>query len=140
MSNSNNNDQQHTHGAAIAIGAIGGGDPSPAGLKAERIQEVATGQEANPGGTRLKAERIQLALRDLPGWTIQRGGIVRTFELADNREVSRLLQPVAALAPDGELPELYVRRGRVTFLLPTDDDGYLEEPLFEMAKSLTVSA
>ncbi len=120
------------------------GTPGSASLKAERIQEAvaltAGDVVVDEGGARLKAERIQLALRDLPGWTIQRGGIVRTVELADNREASRLLQYVAELGYDGEMPEVHVRRGRMTFVLPTVDDAYLEEPLFEMAKSLEVSA
>ena len=104
-------------------------------LKAERTQDALT-----DGGTRLKAERIQLALRDLPGWTLQRGGIGRTVELADNREASRLLQYVAELGYDGEMPEVHVRRGRMTFVLPTVDDAFLEEPMFEMAKSLGMEA
>jgi len=145
--NSNSTNQQPTHGAAIAIaigdggiGGIGGigGDHDPAGLKAERIQEAVS---ADPNGvTRLKAERIQLALRDLRGWTIQRGGITRTFELADKLEASRLLQSVAGLELEGEMPELHIRRGRVTIVLPTVDDAYLEEPLYEMAKSLEAGA
>jgi pterin-4a-carbinolamine dehydratase len=142
MSNGNNTNQQPTRGTAIAIGDVGdvgdtGGDHDPAGLKAERIQEAIS---ADTGVTRLKAERIQLALRDLRGWTIQRGGIARTFELADKLEASRLLQSVAGLDLEGEMPELHLRRGRVTLVLPTVDDAYLEEPLYEMAKSLSAIA
>jgi pterin-4a-carbinolamine dehydratase len=129
---SNRSNRQHTQGAAIAIG--GDGDPGPAGLKAERIQEALV---IDPRGvTRLKAERIQLALRDLSGWTLQRGGITRTFELADKSEAARLLQFVAGLEIEGEMPEVHIRRGLVTFVLPTVDDGSLEKPLFEMAQSL----
>jgi pterin-4a-carbinolamine dehydratase len=112
------------------------GDPDPAGLKAERIQEaIAIGVDPK-GVTRLKAERIQLGLQGLPGWTLQRGGITRTVEIADQREVSHLLQYVAELVFDGEMPELHVRRGQVTFVLPLVDDGYLDKPLFEMAQTL----
>ena len=130
---SNRSNRQHTQGAAVAIG-----DPGPNGLKAERIQEAAAAVFG--GVTRLKAERIQLALRDLPGWTLQRGGITRTFELADKREVSRLLQLIAELGDDGEMPELHIRRDQVTFVLPTVDDGALEKPLFELAQSLGAEA
>jgi pterin-4a-carbinolamine dehydratase len=112
-------------------------DPAdPAGLKAERIQEaIAIGVDPK-GVTRLKAERIQLGIQGLPGWTLQRGGVTRTLELADQRDVARLLQSVAELAFDGEMPELHVRRGQVTFVLPLVDDGYLDKPLFEMAQTL----
>jgi pterin-4a-carbinolamine dehydratase len=109
-------------------------NPRQAGLKAERTEVaiVVAPKEIN----RLKAERIQLGLVSLPGWTLQRGGITRTFELADKREVARLLQYVAELAFDGEMPELHVRREQVTFVLPLIDDAYLDKPLFEMAQSL----
>ena len=111
-------------------------NPQQTGLKAERIQEaVAIGVDPKGVG-RLKAERIQIALHGLPGWTLQRGGIVRTFELADNRAAWQLVQAVAGLGIAGEMPEVHVFRGRVTFVLPLVDDAYLEEPLFEMAKSL----
>jgi pterin-4a-carbinolamine dehydratase len=123
--NSNSSNQQQA-----------GETPGASGLKAERIQE-ALAAAASP---RLKAERIQLALRDLPGWTLQRGGIARTFDLADSRETSRMLQYVAELGFDGDMPEVHVRRGKVTFVLPTVDQGWLEEPLFEMAKSLGTEA
>jgi pterin-4a-carbinolamine dehydratase len=113
-----------------------GSNPQQTGLKAERIQEAVAIAIDPKGVNRLKAERIQLGIQGLPGWTLQRGGIVRTIELADNRAAWQLLQGLTGLGIDGEMPEVHVYRGRVTFVLPTVDDAFLEEPLFEMAKVL----
>ena len=132
MSNSSN--PQSIPGGTVTVI----GDPDPTGLKAERIQEAVV---VDPKGvTRLKAERIQLGLHGLPGWTLQRGGVTRTVELADQREVARVLQSVAELAVHGEMPELHVRRGQVTFVLPLVDDGYLDKALFEMARTLVAES
>jgi pterin-4a-carbinolamine dehydratase len=111
-------------------------NPQQTRLKAERIQEAVAIAIDPKGVNRLKAERIQLGIQGLPGWTLQRGGIVRTIELADNRAAWQLLQGLTGLGIDGEMPEVHVYRGRVTFVLPTVDDAFLEEPLFEMAKVL----
>lgn len=103
------------------------------GLKAERIQS------APPAETRLKAERIQIQLRDLPGWSLQRGGtrIARTFEVPDAREAARFLQYVVDLGVNGfPLPDVSLTRGAVTFSLPTVDDGWLETRVFELAQAL----
>jgi pterin-4a-carbinolamine dehydratase len=105
------------------------------GLKAERIQF------APPAETRLKAERIQIQLRDLPGWNLQRGGtrIARTFEVPDAREAARFLQYVVDLGLNGfPLPDVNLTRGAVTFSLPTVDDGWLETQVFELAQALEV--
>jgi pterin-4a-carbinolamine dehydratase len=110
-------------------------DTPGAALKAERIQLEPVGQ------TRLKAERIQLVLRDLPGWRLQRGvnRIQRTYELSDSHQVSRLLQYVAELGyGGGNMPEIEVRGGEVTFRLPISRTGMIDEPLFDLAKALDV--
>lgn len=110
--------------------------PAPDGLKAERIQEAAAGE------SRLKAERIQIALRDLPGWRLQRGArqIARTYELPNVQQVARMLQYVAELGyAGGSLPEVSLKGNALTFALPTiDGGGYLSEACFELAKSLEI--
>lgn len=115
--------------------------PDPDGLKAERIQEALAAAGAD-GESRLKAERIQIALRDLPGWRLQRGArqIARTFELPDAHQVARLLRYVADLGDSGgTMPDVTVRGGEVTFALPTVASGvYLMEPAFELAKALEI--
>jgi pterin-4a-carbinolamine dehydratase len=110
--------------------------PSP-GLKAERVQSAPTAD----GGSRLKAERVQLVLRDLPDWHFRRGArrLARTYEMADTQQAARLLQSVAELGfAGGDLPEIAVRNGQVTFRLPTLGGSWIEASQFEMAKALEV--
>ena len=115
------------------------GSTSPDGLKAERIQEATIGAS---GESRLKAERIQLALRDLPGWHLHRNArqIARAVEAADAREVARLLRFVADLGQaGGHLPDVTVRGGVVTFALPTEGGGaYVTKACFELAQALEI--
>jgi len=130
MSNQNNQSNRPT--TPQAQGPEG---PGTAGLKAERIQSAAVGE------SRLKAERIQIALRDLPGWRLQRGArqIARTFEISDAREMARVLQYVADMGHSGrQMPDVNVQRGAVTFTLPTVAGGWLETDVFELAKNLEV--
>jgi pterin-4a-carbinolamine dehydratase len=110
--------------------------PGETRLKAERVQGA---PPAFDDGQRLKAERIQLALRDLPGWRLARNArvISRTVEVASLEEAARLLLSVAELAFAGwSLPLLQVSAGRVTFTLPTVSGSWLEEHHFELAKAL----
>jgi pterin-4a-carbinolamine dehydratase len=107
-----------------------------AGLKAERVQEALAAE------ARLKAERVQITLKDLPGWRLQHSArqIARTFEMQDVQQVARLLQYVAELGfAGGELPDVSLRGGKVTFLLPTFGSGaFLEASHFELAKALEI--
>jgi pterin-4a-carbinolamine dehydratase len=112
-------------------------EPSGDGLKAERIQE-AIGIDPK-GVTRLKAERVQLALRDLPGWSLQRNGfrISRTVAVADPQQAVQLLRQVADLGQAGwEMPDVQLSRGEVTLSLPTVDGSWLAAQHFELAKAL----
>jgi pterin-4a-carbinolamine dehydratase len=110
-------------------------NPGTDGLKAERIQFAPT----VPAGSRLKAERIQLALRDLPGWHVVRGAIVRTYVAEDARQASRILQHVIEIGTSGgELPGILVDAGRVTFVLPTFQTGWIAEPDLALARALEV--
>ncbi len=110
--------------------------PGATNLKAERVQ-----LDSPAAPSRLKAERIQLALRDLPGWRLQRGvnRIQRTYEMPDAQQVARLLQYVAELGyGGGTMPEIDVRGGEVTFRLAISSTGLIDEPLFDLAKALDV--
>lgn len=120
-------------------------EPGGDGLKAERIQEAIGpaadgGPDKTPKGVnRLKAERIQLALRDLPGWFLQRNAfrISRTVPVADVQQAVQLLRQVADLGQAGwEMPDLQLTRGEVTLSLPTVDGSWLEAQHFELAKAL----
>jgi transcriptional regulator with XRE-family HTH domain/pterin-4a-carbinolamine dehydratase len=86
------------------------------------------------GGPHIVNGRVELVFRDLPGWRIQKGGqIARTFELSAPEEVSRLLSRTAERAiAYGELPNMVVKPGSVTFLLPTGDT--MTRGDFEMAQ------
>ncbi len=102
-------------------------------LKAERIQ-----LESPVGQPRLKAERIQLALRDLPGWRLQRNAnqIERGYDLADAQQATRLFQAISDLSYDSGLVEVGVRGREVIVRLPISRTGLIEEPLFNLAVAL----
>jgi pterin-4a-carbinolamine dehydratase len=113
-------------------------DPGSDGLKAERIQGAVPF-----GDLKLKAERIQIVFRDLPGWRLERGGriIARTFELGSVREIARFLQYVAELGHAGDLlPDVIVQAGRVTVALPTVGGGsWIEPHHFALAQAFEVT-
>ena len=108
----------------------------PSGLKAERVEEAVA------AGAGLKAERVEIVLKDLPGWRLQHSArqIARTIEMQDVQQVARLLQYVAELGfAGGELPDVSLRGGTVTFSLPTlGGGGFLEASHFELAKALEI--
>jgi pterin-4a-carbinolamine dehydratase len=122
------------------------GTPPPNGLKAERVQEAfaPTLPGIAPVDTRLKAERIQIALKDLPGWQLFKGArfIARTFDLGSVAATTRFLQYVADVgAASDVLPDLAVHAGSTVVLaLPVLGGGWLETKYFELAQAFEVAA
>jgi pterin-4a-carbinolamine dehydratase len=105
-------------------------------LKAERIQEADAVREE------LKAERIQELLRDLPAWSLIRGGtaITRTYPVSayGSRPLVAFAGYVSELAGEhGVAADLDLRPGRVVVTLSNlNPCGGLTEDDFELARAL----
>jgi 4a-hydroxytetrahydrobiopterin dehydratase len=71
----------------------------------------------------------------LPGWQIEGGELVRTFQFKDFREALRFVNRVGELAESaGHHPDIYIRYNQVRLGLTTHDAGGLTELDFELAK------
>ncbi|HXO22601.1 MAG TPA: 4a-hydroxytetrahydrobiopterin dehydratase [Thermoanaerobaculia bacterium] len=87
----------------------------------------------------LKAERVQLQLEDLPGWSLRRGGraIVRSFDLPEMESALAFLDYLSDLGAVRErLPEIDLRPGKATVSIKTPSAGWLERPDFELALAM----
>lgn len=83
----------------------------------------------------LTAEKIETRLRKLPGWRVEAGELVRTFEFADFRAALRFVNNVGELAEmAGHHPDIDIRYNRVRLALTTHDAGGLTEKDFDLAE------
>jgi 4a-hydroxytetrahydrobiopterin dehydratase len=84
--------------------------------------------------TSLTAETIESRLRNLPGWRVEAGELVRTFEFADFRAALRFVNQVGELAERaGHHPDIDIRYNRVRLALTTHDAGGLTDKDFDLA-------
>jgi 4a-hydroxytetrahydrobiopterin dehydratase len=82
----------------------------------------------------LTAETIESRLRKLPGWRVEAGELVRTFEFADFRAALRFVNNVGELAElAGHHPDIDIRYNRVRLALTTHDAGGLTDKDFDLA-------
>ncbi len=82
----------------------------------------------------LTAENIEARLRNLPGWRVEAGELVRTFQFADFRAALRFVNNVGELAEQaGHHPDIDIRYNRVRLALTTHDAGGLTDKDFELA-------
>jgi pterin-4a-carbinolamine dehydratase len=102
------------------------------------------GPQAPPSprpATRLKAERVQLALRAMPGWRLAPGGaaIRRLFPVRDRQARSHFLAYAGALLrePRRELAFVARAEGLECRLSTPAADGVTEQDL-ELAKELSL--
>jgi pterin-4a-carbinolamine dehydratase len=127
-------------------------------LKSERVQEPAlekrrlprpddTGGPAvfqSPGQarTRLKSERVQLRLKQLPGWRMQSGGraIDRMRQFPDPMAAASYLAFAAMLARStGQVLQAYVNGSTIIVALPgrsTRPGAGLTEEVLDLAEQL----
>ncbi len=82
----------------------------------------------------LSPEAARSRLAQLPGWTIESGELVRTFEFKDFVAALRFVNQVGELAEEaGHHPDIDIRYNRVRLSLVTHDAGGLTEKDFDLA-------
>ncbi|MDR3752070.1 MAG: 4a-hydroxytetrahydrobiopterin dehydratase [Terracidiphilus sp.] len=73
-------------------------------------------------------------LSRVPGWQIEAGALVRTFQFADFRASLRFVNQVGELAEAaGHHPDIDIRYNRVHLSLVSHDEGGLTEKDFSLA-------
>ena len=82
----------------------------------------------------LTAREAESRLKNLPGWKIEAGELVRTFQFADFRASLRFVNAVGELAEQaGHHPDIDIRYNRVRLALITHDAGGLTTKDFDLA-------
>jgi 4a-hydroxytetrahydrobiopterin dehydratase len=83
----------------------------------------------------LSSQEASERVTRLPGWQIDAGELVRTFQFKDFREALGFVNRVGELAEAaGHHPDIDIRYNRVRLGLTTHDAGGLTELDFELAK------
>jgi 4a-hydroxytetrahydrobiopterin dehydratase len=82
----------------------------------------------------LSPEAAQSRLAQLPGWQIESGELVRTFQFKDFVAALQFVNRVGELAEQaGHHPDIDIRYNRVRLSLVTHDAGGLTEKDFDLA-------
>ncbi len=82
----------------------------------------------------LSPEAAQSRLAQLPGWQIESGELVRTFEFKDFVAALKFVNTVGELAEKaGHHPDIDIRYNRVRLALITHSAGGLTEKDFDLA-------
>ncbi len=82
----------------------------------------------------LSPEAARSRLAQLPGWTIEAGELVKTFQLNDFVAALAFVNRVGELAEEaGHHPDIDIRYNRVRLSLITHDAGGLTEKDFHLA-------
>ena len=82
----------------------------------------------------LPSDIAQSRLAQLPGWQIESGELVRTFQFKDFVASLRFVNQVGELAEKaGHHPDIDIRYNRVRLALVTHDAGGLTEKDFDLA-------
>ncbi|MFZ0305033.1 MAG: 4a-hydroxytetrahydrobiopterin dehydratase [Terracidiphilus sp.] len=86
--------------------------------------------------TVISAEDAQRRLAGLPGWKIDTGELVKTFNFKDFREALAFVNHVGEAAESaGHHPDIDIRYNRVRLGLVTHDAGGLTEKDFNLAST-----
>jgi 4a-hydroxytetrahydrobiopterin dehydratase len=89
----------------------------------------------------LSTQEIESRLNTLPGWLIESGELVRTFQFPDFRAALRFVNAVGELAENaGHHPAIDIRYNRVRLSLVTHDAGGITEKDFGLAESASRAA
>jgi 4a-hydroxytetrahydrobiopterin dehydratase len=82
----------------------------------------------------LSAEEVRSRLANLPGWQIEAGELVRTFQFKDFRAALHFVNQVGEAAETaGHHPDIDIRYNRVRLALVTHDAGGLTTKDFDLA-------
>jgi pterin-4a-carbinolamine dehydratase len=89
--------------------------------------------------TRLKPERVQLKIADLPGWRLRPGGraISRYYALPDTAQALAFLDTLRELGRSkGRLPQVDLKEDGALVSLPTPRSGWIETADYELALAM----
>jgi 4a-hydroxytetrahydrobiopterin dehydratase len=87
--------------------------------------------------TQIAAQDAERRLTTLPGWKIDSGELVKTFQFKDFREALAFVNGVGEAAESaGHHPDIDIRYNRVRLALVTHDAGGLTEKDFDMATAV----
>jgi len=87
--------------------------------------------------TQIAAEDAKRRLATLPGWKIDSGELVKTFQFKDFREALAFVNRVGEAAESaGHHPDIDIRYNRVRLALVTHDAGGLTEKDFNLATTV----
>lgn len=82
----------------------------------------------------LSPSEAQSHLGKLPGWQIEAGELVRTFQFKDFRAALKFVNQVGDIAEEaGHHPDIDIRYNRVRLALVTHDAGGLTAKDFDLA-------
>ena len=82
----------------------------------------------------LSAEEARSRLAKLPGWQIEAGELIRTFQFKDFLAALEFVNRVGSLAEQaGHHPDIDIRYNRVRLALVTHSAGGLTEKDFDLA-------
>lgn len=82
----------------------------------------------------LSSADVDSRLKSLPGWNVESGELVRTFQFSDFRGSMAFVNKVADLAEEaGHHPDIDIRYDKVRLALVTHDQGGLTEKDFTLA-------
>lgn len=86
---------------------------------------------------KLTPSEVEVALRDLPGWSIRNGMLVKTYKHESFPEAIVFVNAVAHLAElANHHPDIDVRYTNITLSLITHDQGGLTERDVELARQV----
>jgi len=87
--------------------------------------------------TPLTHTEISTALKNLPGWQLERGAIVQTFEFADFVAAMAFVNRVAVAAEAaGHHPDIDIRWNHVRLALSSHDAGGITSKDIDLADSI----
>jgi len=83
---------------------------------------------------KLSPQEAQSRLASLPGWKIEAGELIKTFQFKDFLAALDFVNKVGKLAEQaGHHPDIDIRYNRVRLALTTHDEGGLTQKDFDLA-------
>ena len=85
----------------------------------------------------LSAHEIDSRIKDLAGWQVESGELVRAFQFLDFRASLRFVNAIGELAEKaGHHPDVNIRYNKVRVALVTHDAGGITAKDFDVAESI----
>lgn len=86
---------------------------------------------------KLTSDQIQTALKELPGWTLEEGGISRLYKFKDFLRAMEFVNRVAALAEaDDHHPDILILYNKVRLTLSTHSEGGVTQKDIGLARKI----